>query len=697
MIDTNNSKIGNPFPFRVFCQKVIPLAFDESMSYLELLYSLLHYLKETVIPAVNNNADAVTELQNLYNELKSYVDNYFDNLDVQEEINNKLDEMAESGQLADIIAQYLQLSGLLCYNTVNDMKNADNLDNGSFAKTYGFYNINDNGGAFYKIRNIQNTDIINNKNIIALNNPNLIAELVINSNSINVAQLGAKFDGTTDDTECWNLAINYAQNLKLKEIVGKKEFSLISETLKIPANININTMYLCCDNNFSSDYMIYFNTNDGTTQIMDFNNQTYSNFENISLQNNDSNNIINGILIGGNLSIKNMATRKLNQSIKQMPFYIDVIRIINIAVAEKISTDYAIELNLLGDANYIDTAHIYDTIGTNNFITVSRGHLPLLLKNIINGHIYLKGGICEINGMHGEINSSINCELGNYKLSNIYLWKDETIPAIIINDSKAIIDNSLIRYEYTKTFSNDTDINLIGAMSLVNINNCYKDILQKNDINKHFRTELKVEIENVTFPKNIFNSVNGNISNNDRFNNSEMKSFALPDTPAYYINNPVIVTEEGNWKIESGTYYYLAHVLADKIRMIGIGNNHTQNVSLTQGGGLLKFQIVSQYTPLRIYRGTSNNNYNNYIDLVNYNLSVCDNGNIIGGNIWKERTAGAIDSYLTATNIIWNGKNVIVFAESLPSTGTWKKGDIIINSNGTRHICTASGTPGTWN
>lgn len=103
MINTNNSKIGSPFPFRIFCQKVIPLAFDESMSYLELLYSLLHYLKETVIPAVNNNADAVTELQNLYNELKSYVDNYFENLDVQEEINNKLDEMATDGTLDNII------------------------------------------------------------------------------------------------------------------------------------------------------------------------------------------------------------------------------------------------------------------------------------------------------------------------------------------------------------------------------------------------------------------------------------------------------------------------------------------------------------------------------------------------------------------------------------------------------------------
>ena len=181
MIDTNNSKIGNPFPFRVFCQKVIPLAFDESMSYLELLYSLLHYIKEVVIPAVNNNADAVEELQNLYNELKSYVDNYFDDLDVQEEINNKLDEMAEGGQLADIIAQYLQLAGVLAFNTLNDMKNATNLVNGSIAKTLGNTTYNDGYGAFYKIRYILNTDVVDNDNIVALTNfNNLIAEKIKN-------------------------------------------------------------------------------------------------------------------------------------------------------------------------------------------------------------------------------------------------------------------------------------------------------------------------------------------------------------------------------------------------------------------------------------------------------------------------------------------------------------------------------------
>lgn len=90
-------------PFVTCCQKVIPLAFDESMSYYETLCALVKYLKDTVIPAVNENADAVTELQVKFNELKTYVDTYFENLDVQEEINNKLDELVESGELQRIL------------------------------------------------------------------------------------------------------------------------------------------------------------------------------------------------------------------------------------------------------------------------------------------------------------------------------------------------------------------------------------------------------------------------------------------------------------------------------------------------------------------------------------------------------------------------------------------------------------------
>lgn len=93
--------------FTNYIFKAIPLAFDESMSYYETLCGLLDYLKNTIIPVVNNNADAVAELQKLYIELHNYVENYFDNLDVQEEINNKLDKMVEDGTFDKILNEKL--------------------------------------------------------------------------------------------------------------------------------------------------------------------------------------------------------------------------------------------------------------------------------------------------------------------------------------------------------------------------------------------------------------------------------------------------------------------------------------------------------------------------------------------------------------------------------------------------------------
>ena len=55
-------------------------------------------------------------------ELKDYVEDYFENLDVQEEINNKLNEMAEDGTLADIISTYVSEPLETMQNNINDFE-----------------------------------------------------------------------------------------------------------------------------------------------------------------------------------------------------------------------------------------------------------------------------------------------------------------------------------------------------------------------------------------------------------------------------------------------------------------------------------------------------------------------------------------------------------------------------------------------
>ena len=90
-------------PFRYWCQKVLPLVYDDSLSYYELLCKVVDYLNKAMEDVETLHGD-VTNLHTAYEELQSYVNNYFSSLDVQEEINNKLDKMASDGSLVTIMS-----------------------------------------------------------------------------------------------------------------------------------------------------------------------------------------------------------------------------------------------------------------------------------------------------------------------------------------------------------------------------------------------------------------------------------------------------------------------------------------------------------------------------------------------------------------------------------------------------------------
>ena len=97
----------SPFKHLIMTIGELPTSFVDSMSYYECMAWLVNYIQNTVIPAVNNNAAATQELQDIVVQMKQYMDNYFDNLDVQQEIDNKLDEMFANGQLDLLFQKYV--------------------------------------------------------------------------------------------------------------------------------------------------------------------------------------------------------------------------------------------------------------------------------------------------------------------------------------------------------------------------------------------------------------------------------------------------------------------------------------------------------------------------------------------------------------------------------------------------------------
>ena len=167
-------------PFKLWVLQNFPFIeedFDALTNY-EMMCKIVAKLNE-VVNISNKQSETINTLNNAFNQLTSYVNNYFDNLDVQEEINNKLDEMTESGQLEEIITEYLKLKGLLSFDTVADMIVSENLVNGSNVRTLGKDTYNDGKGAFYKIRDITNDDVVDGVHIIAMETSDtLIAELL---------------------------------------------------------------------------------------------------------------------------------------------------------------------------------------------------------------------------------------------------------------------------------------------------------------------------------------------------------------------------------------------------------------------------------------------------------------------------------------------------------------------------------------
>lgn len=142
-------------PFTKFCCSIgeLPTSYMESLTYEEQLIWFCSYLQDTVIPAVNNNGEAVEELQNLYIQLQNYVDNYFENLDVQEEINNKLDELASDGTLTTLISSYIDPYITSQNNRITQIENTiGSISNGTpkgvYARIEDLRNANPDTGVY---------------------------------------------------------------------------------------------------------------------------------------------------------------------------------------------------------------------------------------------------------------------------------------------------------------------------------------------------------------------------------------------------------------------------------------------------------------------------------------------------------------------------------------------------------------------
>ena len=121
-VNNNYTDMKTLTPFKLCVLQNFPFIeadFDAVTNY-QLLCKVVEYLNN-VIDNNNKQNDNITQLEQNFITLYNYVKDYFDNLDVQEEINTKLDEMAENGTLANIIKPFIKVPQLLIVNSKEDM------------------------------------------------------------------------------------------------------------------------------------------------------------------------------------------------------------------------------------------------------------------------------------------------------------------------------------------------------------------------------------------------------------------------------------------------------------------------------------------------------------------------------------------------------------------------------------------------
>ena len=67
-------------PLKKICMTIgqLPTSYLETMTYYEMLLWFIGYLRDTIIPTVNNNGEALEEVQTIVMNLQTYINNFKD-------------------------------------------------------------------------------------------------------------------------------------------------------------------------------------------------------------------------------------------------------------------------------------------------------------------------------------------------------------------------------------------------------------------------------------------------------------------------------------------------------------------------------------------------------------------------------------------------------------------------------------------
>ena len=541
-----------------------------------------------------------------------------------------------------------------------------------------------------------------------------------------------------DDSVLLNSLITSLNGRSCDIVFDSSKTYYFANTVFIPYNIGLDfgNAYVCPKDGGTliNGFMFYLNANANNGQIVGFSKgytpiikniyfKNPDNVENVNVFYSLSKHTIDNILIE-NKKFKTFYKRDKGTSESSLA-YNDMI------ILNKIKT---IDNNLDKDENFIEILWLGDSLR----ITDSDLHQEKLyieqcsggvLENILNAHTTInKCNAMTLTNFHNE-NSSIIIKNSSVSINDSIIYfryesfKKGRIPLSIIKDNNQYFSNNnkhcslnnvLIGYDvnmtqlpidYTSTWF-DAHINckciINGFYRISNFNgesgtrvySCPSISFDGTNVLNDFSAYPCNAIHSIILANKIIDSISS-------FNSGDYGTMYMGSTGA------------SKWKEASGTYYYfIVYLWGNKNNMMkSYYASGEMSITVTNGSAcpLIGNKNAGDWLcgTIRLYRGMSSNTYTHYVDIpISSFESITDLGYYVStGDKWKTRVGGAIDdtngqnNYSTMT--LSSEGNSIVYGTAVPSFGTWKKGDKIINSNPTAGgyegwVCINAGTPGTW-
>ena len=632
-------KYENLTPFQLFCCNNFPFieeTFDRLTTY-KMLCKIVGYLQNEIIPNVDNIGNSQNEVIEKFNELKTYVDNYFTNLDVQNEINNKLDEMASDGTLENIINQEI----------------------------FGELNL--------KIDTLEKNS---NKNIKV------------------VSSYGAIGDGISDDSEAIQNCFNDCVAGDTIVFDSLKKYK-ISKTIFIKPGITMDFNFssiIPAQGNYINNYMFSINSSD----VQNWDNPYFSSTTNIYNFKAENENLIENLKIfyaPCPLYVKRFFASDFWQLINSGSYYIDNYNLNDFFIQDHHGDEYAI-FKSQGDGNIFNTIHIVKYKENSNLNSIQVGSCAgMILNNIINGNLYFfNSRNVSINNSHFE-KGILKITNSFVEINNSYFWSKPDENNIELIDEQTnyggdinyniTLTNCIFRLRYADyTYINPPkEINITRFNGLLKLINCYR------------QTELYSSPYNYS---NLFGiSVQGKFSVilakydiTEIFNQKLLnKNYIISNnTTKLLLNTSNITDNKTNWNAEIKTYYYNLAIILDDKRKLGINNGTEVSFTPADIKKLAQLFISNECLKvpiLRIYRGTVPGKYTQFVDIPCPSSKILiDTGGEIGGYAWQNISETTIPEITRCTSILYtNFQNIVAYAFNKPTIGVFTKLDIILDQN----------------